>query len=63
MTTKRKRLLLEKRNRLKPIDETQLKGLHTLRGQTSPEGLDEEADNDKLDLLSPSRPLILPPVD
>lgn len=32
MTTKRKRLLLEKRNRLKPIDETQLKGLQLLNG-------------------------------
>ena len=31
MTTKRKRLLLEKR-RLKPIDETQLKGLDLLKG-------------------------------
>ena len=31
MTTKRKRLLLEKR-RLKPIDETQLKGLGLLGG-------------------------------
>ena len=33
MTTKRKKLLLEKRNRLKPIDETQLKGLHILNGE------------------------------
>jgi len=50
MTTKRKKLLLEKRNRLKPIDESQLKGLHILNN---------EEDDDKvspLDLVSPTRP-------
>ena len=56
MTTKRKRLLLEKR-RLKPIDETQLKGLQLLNGGTDGEEMSPE-DND---LVSPSRP-ILPPV-
>lgn len=57
MTTKRKKLLLEKRNRLKPIDETQLKGLHILQG--SP---DAENEQPATDLLSPGRPVVLPPV-
>jgi hypothetical protein len=56
MTTKRKRLLLEKR-RLKPIDETQLKGLQLLNG-----GVDgDEVSPQENDFVSPSRP-ILPPV-
>jgi len=48
MTTKRKRLLLEKR-RLKPIDETQLKGLQLLNGGADGEEMSPE-DND---LVSP----------
>ena len=54
MTTKRKKLLLEKRNRLKPIDESQLKGLHILN---------KEEEDDKvspLDLVSPTRPAFQP---
>lgn len=53
MTTKRKKLLLEKRNRLKPIDETQLKGLQLLQGQ-------EEGEPETVDITSPRGPL--PPV-
>lgn len=56
MTTKRKRLLLEKR-RLKPIDETQLKGLQLLNGGV--EG--EEVSPQENDFVSPSR-TILPTV-
>jgi hypothetical protein len=50
MTTKRKKLLLEKRNRLKPIDETQLKSLHILNGA--------ENEDETNDLLSPTRPIL-----
>ena len=53
MTTKRKKLLLEKRNRLKPIDETQLKSLHILN-----DGIDDEKAQNA---LSPTR-ATLPPV-
>ena len=59
MTTKRKKLLLEKRNRLKPIDETQLKSLHILQGG-SPDGENEKP---PIDMLSPSRPVLPPVVD
>lgn len=55
MTTKRKKLLLEKRNRLKPIDETQLKSLHILNSGEQEEGT-------AIELLSPTRPVVLPPM-
>lgn len=58
MTTKRKKLLLEKRNRLKPIDETQLKSLHILQG-TAEEDCEKSAA--ALDMISPTR-ATLPPV-
>ncbi len=54
MTTKRKRLLLEKRNRLKPIDETQLKSLHILNSDVDG---DQQTMND---LLSPTRAVFQP---
>ncbi len=57
MTTKRKKLLLEKRNRLKPIDETQLKSLHILNN-----GSPEQEEGAALDFLSPTRPVVLPPM-